>query len=351
MFPERGFNMGKGFVRILESIIASIILLTSMTFFLTPGILETGWDDAMTQMQSQDVLFTLNNNASVKEFIRLNDISSLNNKIGELFHGTIDFSIYVNGLPNPIINIGCNCSQADITNLETMLSPLTFNYTRRTIDIRISNETIMDIRSETDILFIFDYKNLSIYENELGAFFERGGTVFMLADLTEEQVNNVYMNSTFGLSWYDIGDPANNGIFFDTSSPDKTSYKIAKYFVNVSGLADTTAFAAFNRSSGINHIDIDDRTIINDTSNVFSFVKINDGVVDGNGRTIWFNDYNHVDVATNYLLKATVMWASGERYKMDTYDKTYPSTYTTTKYILFDEDPYDIELLVWRVFY
>lgn len=341
----------RGFIRILESIIASIILITSMTFFLTPGVLETGWDETMIQIETQDVLFTVNENATVKEFIKLNSISSLNEKFEELFSSTMDFSIHIDGIPNPIINIGCNCSESEITELENMLDPLIFNYTGRSIDIRIANASIMDISENTNILFLFDYKNLTIYESELDDFLEQGGTIFMLADITEEQTNDGFMNETFDLSWYGTGNPANNGEFYDTTNVDKVSYKISKYFVNISGLPDTTIFSAFNRGPGINHIAWDNKTIVWDTGNKFSFVKINEEIVNGNGRTVWFNDYTHNNVPTNYLLKATIMWASGERYNMDTYDKSYPKTYTTTKYIMFDEDPYEIEVTVWRVFY
>jgi hypothetical protein len=342
----------KGFIRILEAIIASIIILAAMTFFLTPDVIKTGWDGPLIQIQSQDVLYALYKNSTLQECIRANNKTKIDAEITKFFSKSIGFSIEVNGLPNPEIYIGCNCTDSQINDLKTMLSPLDFKYNERNISIRVANESVDNIRNETDVLFIFGYKNLNPFRNKLSKFFERGGTVFILGDLTKAQIEDGYINDTFGLKWNSIGDPTPNGEFFDTENPGNASYKVSKYFVNISGSPKTTLFQNFNRLPSINHVSIDNNTITKDQGGTFSFVKVNKGLGYGNGRTVWFSDFTpSSDFNTTKLLKAGIMWASGEEYVMDPYKKTYPENYIKTKYLIFDKDAYEIRLTIWKVFY
>jgi len=320
-----------------------------MTFFLTPFVFETKWEGTLTQAYGQDTLSALYKNGSLAKNVKFNNVTLINNDFSSISSKTTDFSIEINGLVNPVIYIGCNCSAEQISQLKTLLSPLDFNYTGRNIAIRVINEFINDIKNETNILFLMEYKNLTPFKNKLNKFLERGGTIFMLSDLIQDQVMDGYLNNTFGLNWNSETGATTLWNFYDTTNPGNVSYKISKYFVNISGHPDTTSFLKFTQDTSKNRIKVDNRTVIWDSTRKFSFVKINKGVINGNGRTVWFADYA-TDQDTNYLLKAAVMWASGERYNMNPYIKTYQKKYVKTKYIISDKDPYQVELTLWKIY-
>ncbi|MEM7819569.1 MAG: hypothetical protein QXD48_01950 [Candidatus Aenigmatarchaeota archaeon] len=336
----------KGFIRILEAIIASIIILASLTYFFKLDVIESEWSDANILIQSKDVIASLYKNNTLISLIKDNNKDGLNNELTKIFLRTVDFSITIKGIPNPEIFIGCNCTNDEINRLKSILNPLNFTYKNKKINILIQNESIENIHEETNILFIFGYKNMTPYKTKLYDFLNRGGAIFVFADLTKNQVNDGIFNETFGLSWNDSLSTSSSGIFYDTMDPDKPSYNIAKYFVNISGMSDNTIFSNFNN---MNKISIDNRTIIISSNLKSSLVKINKNIIKGNGRTVWFSNYINNE-AINNLTKATIMWASGENYKMDLYKKILPSKYEKISYILFDEDVYELILTVWTIY-
>lgn len=53
------FSGSKGIMRIIEVVIASIILLAAMTYFLSPRITPSDWSTAYLQTEAQDALTSL----------------------------------------------------------------------------------------------------------------------------------------------------------------------------------------------------------------------------------------------------------------------------------------------------
>jgi hypothetical protein len=336
----------KGFVRIMEAIVASVIILASLTYFFKLDIMGSAWGDVNLQTQSKDVVASLYKNGLLTTMIRDNDIENLNNQLIKNFQRTIDFSVTIKGIPNAKIYVGCNCTQADINRLVGILSPLTFNYKNRVLEILIREELIENITEVTNVIFIFGYKNLTPVQSQINNFLIRGGTIFVLGDLTQDQANDGIFNTIFGLNWSGTGTPSVDANFYDTSNPENVSFYISKYFANISGLPKNTTFNRFNS----NRISSGKNTIIVDSSGGFSYARVNKNIIYGNGRAVWMSDYSSGDTKTNNLTKALVMWSSGEEYKMDTYKKTVPITYTESGFIIYDQDPYQFIITVWKIF-
>jgi len=127
----------------------------------------------------------------------------------------------------------------------------------------------------------------------------------------------------------------------DTENQENVSYRIAKYLKNISGLSESTVFD-FSESG----IGADSKTIVGSTR---SFVKANYDIKNGNGRAVWFSG-RFLSNENKWLLKAMILWASGESYSMDLYEKTVPKYYTRIKYILSGSEDYAIDMKLWTVF-
>ncbi len=345
----------KGFIRILEAIIASLLLLALLAYFFEPVVKYSKWPDVSESIKAEDALVALYKSGKLADYVSYssigeleNDKIALTNNLSKMLSKTIAFSVEVNGRPNPIIYIGCNCTATEINELNNILNPETFIYKNRLIDIRIKPVAINEINNmypKPNILFLFDYENLSQeqYKYHAEKFLDSGGTIFMLADLTASQVNDGFLNETFGLNWKN-GASSTTGSFYSAGDVNKTSYRIANYYANTSGSSKSDPFNLFNA----NNISVDNRTIVSITDS-YSFVKINQLP---RGRTIWFADFSMTNSYIKNLTKAVVMWASGESYKMDVPEnKQIPEFYKSTQYIAADKEPYEINLIFWRVFY
>lgn len=337
-----------GFVRLLESIIASVILLSSLSFFVSFPQLETNWNDVILQDIGKDALAVAELTEDLKGAVRYNNLVLAENIFLSVLPKNVGFSMEVSGIPNPVIFIGCNCTQTEINDLENRLDPLDFSYKGRNISIRVENVQITDIRPETNILFIFGYKDLGLLKNSINDFLEGGGTIFMFADLTQDVVNDGVINSTFNLSWEGTA-MLGSGTFLDSSNPDRVSFRIKKYYDNIS---DDGSLAFYNfhtllASYPVNRIRTDTKTVIIDDQGL-SIVKTNSGVEKGSGRTVWFAKYDGND--NDELLKSMIMWASGERFNLDMQPKTFGKKNVKMKTFIYDRDPYIFSLTLWNIF-
>ncbi|MCX6815517.1 MAG: hypothetical protein NT120_01525 [Candidatus Aenigmarchaeota archaeon] len=331
----------KGFVRILESIIASIIILTSLTFFFNITIKPSNWEDVFLQVRAEDILSILERNGTIYQAVKYNNPSLIDvilaNQNLSFLPFTSDYSFEVRGIPNPIIYVGCDCSSSEINNLTQMLSPLTFNYKDRQLQIRIDSASLNNIKKETNVLFFFGYHNLNTSKANMNNFLQAGGTLFMLTDLTRQQVEDGIMNETFGLKWGMTGD--NGGSFYGSDNENTTSFRIYKYYKNLTG-----GEGPFTFSSG-SSIAVDNRTVVE--GNGASLVKVNKEIVNGNGRTVWFDNYASSQV--NNLTKATILWASGEKFRLDSKSKNILPHHVVSRVFVYDSDVYEIVLTLWNV--
>ncbi len=346
----------KGFIRVFEAIIASIIMIASLTFFFSDSTPPSGWESTTLQVLSQDALQSSYQNGTITRFVKINDKNSLNSYFSQMLPKTVDFSLNVKGIPNDIIRVSCvDCSVGQLSEMEAIFNPLDFEYSNRKISIRTERlDLVMEnIREDTDTLFFFDKTKVVQHEAKIRDFLKSGGSVILLSDLAESDVNGP-IGSIFNLSWSGRG--TSPGTFYDIYDGRNLSHFVAKYYANISGKylenvqADTFTFY------GSNMVALNDkRTIVN--SMPVAYVRTNFDIENYDGRSVWFADYirlNHnttTTKATDDLLKASLMWASGESYSLDTIKKTPAPVHFKSSIIINDGDTYIFELIVWRAFF
>lgn len=334
----------KGFIRILEAIVASLIILTALTFFFNTTIKPSNWDDTFLQVRAQDIVASLSINGTINKSVSTNDQTIINDAILNpnifMLPITVDYSVTVEGIPNPVIRIGCNCTDSQMQDLKDTLSPSVV-YNGRTITFVVYQAEISriheDANADTNILFLNGYKNLTQFDDGLRIFMKRGGTIFLLGDLTQSQVNDCFVNETFGLKWV-AGTRSNTGRFFDNDNENITSFKISKYYAGITPEPEPFSFL------GAATIATDNRTIIRGDTGL-SLAKINTNIVDGNGRVVWLSGSTGIANVT----KSLVMWGSGEKFDLNS-KKPSPSKYFKTFYMINGRDSYKIVLTLWKVF-
>ena len=301
----------KGFVHIVEAIISSIIILTSLSFFLTPVVKQSNWDSSFAEVRAQDAISAAYANGSIQAIVRQNNGTLMRDMMEKLLGQSTDFTIDIIGIPNPEIYVGCNCSAADVSNLETDLAPLNFTYKGRTIDVRIQPVSALDPKESDIILFtsaddLNDAYSNAASRNSIEKFLENGGTVMLIGDITQPQSSYPAISGLFNISWNGNGNPKNS-MFHNSDNTEFPSYNIAKYYSNVSGFdASSEIFDRFDIANDINKVDIDNFTIIRSENKQFSLMRGVTSVINGNGRALWMADYS-TGGNTENLTKAAMM--------------------------------------------
>ena len=340
----------KGFIRILESIIASIIILSSLTFFFAPSTEKLGWEDSFIHMEMHDSVESIYKSGRLADYVRRNDAHGLGSEISSLTKRNIDFSVSIKGIPNSDILVSCLCSDNEEIVLEGILGSREFSYNGRTIRIgiekaEISQNTIL-MRRETNVLFIFNYMDMTPFAGQLEDFLGSGGGILMIANINENQVNDGFMNTTFNLRWEDSGVASGDGVFYGKDSPANVSFKIYKYFTRLSG--EEGSMDKFDNGPDINKISADDSTVLIDTNGKYSHAKAM--ATAARGRVVWFADYDRKDANTSLAVKSSVMWSSGEFYRLDTSEKNIPQVTSKAAIEVYDRDPYEFGVEYWNIF-
>lgn len=344
----------KGFAKIFEVIIASIILLTSLTFFFVPSVQKSWWDDVSVQLLAQDALEATYLNGSLTRYVKDDDTTPLNNIFSSMLPRTVDFSIEVKGIPSKVIYVSCvDCSQAQIDDISAILVPKDFMYKGRNISIRVENLSLSSgsVPEDTNIIFFFDKTKIPTYQAQINLFLSKGGGIFLLSNLVQGDLNGP-IGRIFNLTW--SGSTSLPPRFSDVYNSSKISHFVAKYYANISGRhlqnVENEGFSTFN-SNGIRAGDWRDVVKSDDAK---TFVR---GNINMSGRAAWFSDYTRSDhnssstKAVDNLAKATIMWVGGERFRLDTIKKAPAPVHFKSSIFVHDEDSYTVDLTIWRVFF
>ncbi|HLD39501.1 MAG TPA: hypothetical protein VJB05_04285 [archaeon] len=350
----------KGFARIFEAIIASVIILTSLTFFFVPNIKGSEWEDTTIQILAQDALESIYLNGTLTRYVNTDNKTQLNVLMSQMLPKTVDFSFEVSGTVNNIINIVCvDCTSGDVDELKAIMNPLEFDYKERKISIRVQSLTlsINAVPSDTNILFFFNKNLITTYESKINSTLSNGGSIVLLSDITQQDVQGT-IGKLFNLTWSSPVSATSK--FDDLYDGRKVSHNVARYYANISGknLADisTVDFTVFHASNV--KADNDFKNIAKPAGiNSNAFVRANYNIVNANGRSVWISDYTRTDhndrftKAIDNLTKASVMWASGEKFKLDIIKKDPAVVNFRTGILVFDKDVYVVELIVWRIYF
>lgn len=122
-------------------------------------------------------------------------------------------------------------------------------------------------------------------------------------------------------------------------------------FVDLSIIDRDYSFKIANKPNH-NRVSANEKTVLS-TSNDFASVQVNYEMFRDKGRAVWMKRYpvNRSDV--NQLFKSLLLYAAGEKYRMETYAKATPKRYRSVSYFIdgsaFDA-PFAVRLLLWFIY-
>ncbi len=434
----------KGFVRILEMILASVIILGSLTYFFTSYVKPSSWPKSEIQIEGYDVLKSLDETNELRTFIMKNNISGFYDRLYGLLPSTVNFLIEVDGLPKPLIKIACNCTQSEKDKLQKMLhttyslsQPVHFKGMK--IRFQILNETSLDEIlkhdeqwNDIDVITFFRFQDLSSYERRIQKYLERGKGLILVSDIDSSDLNSFY-SKIFNLSWsssatavvenYSFSDGQrfkerledyfvhlpvrirtynnNGGQFYiqgieysintyENSTGDYAvfnsdyykkgdtflvnGYPILVADVNASPVLENDTYVdliiqdknytfILTNPSGLNKINVNEKTVIKTNDGKYSGAQINYYVSKyGNGRTLWIKNYNENYTDIDQLFRSLVIQVAGEKYILstDVFDAWYKKrmlenvkTFVKVHYLVSgigELQPFYVDLILWYVY-
>lgn len=391
----------KGFIKMIEAIIASVILLTSLSYFFSIDDLNLQWNRALLETEANDLISCMENSGLLWEYVRENNVSGMNEYIEDKLKMNIEFSINIEGIPKPIIRLGCyECSEEQVNETRQRLMPGSsevsdyFLLDNREIQIRVNSTA--DLSDTYDLILFYDS-----VPSDLGDYLEDGGNAIYMKNLSSSQ------EDYFDLEWSGASNTQTNS-FFNTENASFVSEKISIYFKKVPFRADDDFYIQRDRcdvsygsdyinvssctsennlevgdiftvngfdievvdidesadlriiddsyeflltATEENKISVDNKTIVNNTN---SIAKINDL---GYARTAWIIEYPVEYSDFNQLFKSLILWTSGEDFLFDWIDfrrgqrKLIPNDYETVFETSSTPQPFKVSLDVWYVFF
>ncbi len=332
----------KGFIKIFEAIIASLILLVSLTFFFVPLTKHSTWDETLLQINVQDALGALYASGNLTNYVMTDDYPMFNLKMFNLMPRTVDFYTEINGIPKPTLHVACICAAAELSAFKSKIPQADFfPYKDKTIVIHYrSMADISDVRDDEDIILYLEHTPALFAQKDMIIDqLRKGRGIVVVSDLTQSQTQDGLMNDVFNLSWLGgFGTKTASTIVY--TDVEALPFKISKYYFNLT----TSNSLLYKVPASTNSINIDGETVSKDNSNLVSYMKANKFL---EGRTVWSANADNDEAYL--LIKSSFMWVSGERYVFGD-KKLTPPNVKTFKFVVYDRDPYEVIVHIWRVF-
>ncbi len=311
----------KGFIKVVEAVVASIIVLASLTYFFGYYVRPSEWSNAQIKLQSQDILNTIQSSGHLEAYMKNVDADAYDNLktvMQNMVSDQVGFAIDIIGAPSPLISIACvECDDIDDgiseeSSLRNRISPFDIGNTMRGRNIRlaVTKKTIDEVSNaprDYDIMFIYGYPN----------------------DLTAEEITKIKQYLAKDGNVILFGDNTDNldGVFDFSSEIDPT--KLAYYYSDISGGGSPGGVA----TSGNEYEE---------------------------GRAVWIDYYSNPsdnpNELGNNLLQSVIMWTA-EDFSIipePVFTLTLPKTFFRTFYSVSTVnnafDMYKVSLTLWYIF-
>ncbi len=223
----------RGFVKILEAVIASLLILGSLSFLYSFRLREQEWGRAAMETLARDAIFVLEKSRAISDALLGNE-SKINNLLANLLPPSVMWRVEIRGLPKDRIRIGCACTKSEAEKLKQILHIYTsedwvIKFCKRNITFGMVlitlDESVEELIEGTDLIFTFNQTRLEENQEKIKRLLESDKGVVLVADLNE---TSDFISSLFNLSWKS-GEPSEDNSF--TSLEVETpSFHFARLF-------------------------------------------------------------------------------------------------------------------------
>jgi hypothetical protein len=225
----------KAQINIIELITVLIAIFIAFGVLFSRFSYKNKWGEASLIIASRDLILTMDRIGKLYNYsFGIEPLSSFLDKFPSLNKtNLIAWSETRGALPQYVI-VACNCTQQQINEMNFWYSRLKIN--DRSIILIFLQSSLENIPTETDVLLIRDYKNLSKYYNNFRDYLSRGiGIVEMMDFSNEDEVNgDEVQKKIFGLNFTDVYPDAIS--YSNLTIPEKSSditYQPYKNFYHV----------------------------------------------------------------------------------------------------------------------
>lgn len=241
--------MAKGFIKMLEVIIACIIMVSSLSYFFSVQVRTSEWPSAFLSNMGKDAMIVMDSSGTLRNLVTKNNFTEsqmgLEYYIKKMLPQTVMFSVEMEDIPRPNITIGCNCTASELQRLKDILgisygSSDVIKYRGREIYITIvtldppgTPQGIKEFIERTeypmpDIIVFFTYTDMRPISSLVDNYFEKRKSMIFISDASQTNFDS-YFNEIFGFSWRG-GTPWSGSSFRDLSSRRNLSRVMSYYF-------------------------------------------------------------------------------------------------------------------------
>jgi len=226
----------KGFINLVEVITVLIIIFVAFSIFFPGFVYKNRWNEAYITLTGRDTILTID------RLERLYNYSFSGNDLQRFLDTALPVSTTnliawseVDGAVKNTFVIDCNCTDDQRTTLSQWFSGLTFN--GRTLNVLIPKTNLESIGQPADVLLIWDYQDLSQYQQNINNFIKQESGVVEIMDFNSvNKVNNdITQTQIFGLHANSIDTAAQTSDVFvrNASNTSDIFYGTYKFFYHL----------------------------------------------------------------------------------------------------------------------
>jgi hypothetical protein len=309
-------KMKKGFINILELIIALIALFIAFGVLFPGFAYRTQWDKALLLLASRDVILTADRIGNLYSYsfdaVQLSDFLDKIIPTGKT--NLIGWSEIEGTIKNRVI-VACNCTEQQQDLLYNWTANLTIN--GRAVDVYVVR-TNLDVGLDpkinpSDVLLIWGYKDLEPFKQNLINYLNNENGIVEMMDfpVNPQQVQQQIFGITDGGAW---GSPAAD-VIVKPATANNVTYQAYKIYLNgLKGQSSITPeFCKDPPNKKIVPTNSEFSRVLmqvdSDTGNRASCIVLN-GTKDA--KTAWIADFtniaynaNHTKLLTSVLLSVS----------------------------------------------
>lgn len=369
----------KGFVKILETVIACVILLTSLAFFFTIGYKPDYWTENLIQQRSMDLLVTAEN--EIGSTIKLfhsdpNKVSQLNINIRNNLPSNVEYNLIVEGVPKPKISVACiSCSDA-IENMLAGNQGEKLMYKGRQIIISVDSASVSDDLMRYDVILYSNVADFSA-DPKVIEYLSKGKNVMLLGDITGDDMSDKdtrdKIEDVFS-AYYKGTETSTEQARFHNAESNYNSFMIDSYVKSaftekpdpadplktLKGRCNSPVFG-FNGGLSVNPVGISENSTLITNDGKFSRMTISERY---GGMGLWLAMPSNIDdECSKKISQASVMWLSSQGFYMkdanfiaasppegvSLQSVSYPIMFTNGN--IENAEFANIRLVIWRVFF
>jgi len=337
----------KAFIHVVEIVIITLVVFILVVQFSSVPRARADWERAELSALGNDIISVLD----ARGINWLNG-TEVNHSVSQMLEGTsIMHDVTVYNAIKGNISVGCICDDREFSLLRKNLTPFTINGERVEFNVHRIPPTRISFPVVYDVIFLgdgfFSSPTSIAYVTEMKGYLKTGGGLVEIQDFTQESHVGRIQSDVFRLKY---GSVSPSGTLRFTPGPGDRFYSIVKYFhriTNYTGKTYPGLYAtpySFSPSGMLgsqvkaNATGMDDRLVLKDSSGAPAMI-VDEGVVEGYGRTVWMakGDANRDDRWV--LIRAAIAWAAGDGYSVSPGFMASPVTFSLFKAIP-ESNPY-----------